>query len=151
MIYGMMRRIPTKYIFLAMAGLALLGFLDSTFLTIEHYVHDPSLCSPTGSCSIVLSSPYSVIFGIPTSLLGVLYYLGVFVFSVVYVYTQHRKIGLAAAWLTLAGFLASFVFVYIQLFVIHAICPYCMVSAATSTALFAVGMHLLATRLRGAE
>lgn len=120
----------------AALGIAGLGFIDATFLTIQHYTSFTLPCSITHGCELVTTSPYSFILGVPVALLGALYYVGVLL--AVYASLEFTK----PHWLkwvaiaTTTGFLFSAWFVYLQLFVIHAICQYCMLSALTSTSLF---------------
>jgi len=124
-------------------GIAGLGFIDATFLTIEHYTTFTLPCSITNGCELVTTSSYSSILGIPVALLGAMYYVGILLAvygSLEFAKPQWLK-WIAAA--TTAGFLFSAWFVYLQLFVIHAICQYCMLSALTSTALFVASLIYL--------
>jgi uncharacterized membrane protein len=113
-----------------------LGFLDASYLTISHYTGADLNCSITDGCGQVTSSKYSVVFGIPVSLLGLLYYLSVFILSFLYMDIRRKEIFEFIRPLTIAGVVSSAWFVYLQFFVIHAICQYCMASALTSTILF---------------
>lgn len=74
----------------------------------------------------MLTSSYGQIFGIPVALLGVLFYMAVF-FSALRGWVRGVKV------LAIVGMLMSLGFLYLQLFVIKAICLYCMGSLATST------------------
>jgi len=58
---------------IAFAVVALLGFVDATYLTVEHYRGVVPPCTTAG-CEIVLTSEYSVLFGVPTALFGSVYY-----------------------------------------------------------------------------
>jgi uncharacterized membrane protein len=128
---------------LSAAIVAGLGFIDATFLTIQHYTNFTLPCSITHGCELVTTSAYSSILGVPVALLGALYYVGVL--FAIYLSFEFAK----AQWLkwiaiaSTAGFLFSLWFVYLQLFVIHAICQYCMLSALTSTTLFVLSMVYL--------
>ena len=62
---------------------ALVGLLDAVFLTVKHYTGDIS-CSLITGCQEVLSSSYSVIFGIPTALLGAGYYIVILLAALIY-------------------------------------------------------------------
>lgn len=138
---------PRWYPFTAL-GIAGLGFIDATFLTIQHYTRFTLPCSITHGCELVTTSSYSSILGIPVALLGALYYVSVIL--AIYSSLEFAK----PRWLkwigvsTISGFLFSGWFVYLQLFVIHAICQYCMFSALTSTSLFIVSIVYL-TKMRG--
>lgn len=119
------------------------GFLDATYLTAEHYLGAIPPCVLTRGCETVLTSEHSVIFGIPTVLIGSIYYLSLFLLTVFYLDTKKEVAIRFAAYLTPLGFLASGFFVYDQLFVLKEICSYCMVSAATSTILFILGLFVI--------
>src|SRR5258708_5075795 len=128
-----------KGIALAFLLLALAGFLDATYLTVDHYLRLPVPCSAVFSCETVLTSRYSQIFGVPVSLAGVLYYGAIFLLSLAALSRKNEKLLRAVAQFTPIGFIASLVFIYLQFFVIHAICIYCMISAALSITLFCIG------------
>ena len=130
---------------------ALIGFADATFLTVEHYRGVIPPCTTAG-CDTVLSSQYSVIFGVPASLLGALYYLAIVIASFMYLESKHGAGKIAshhsmilkwALFITAIGFGMSLWFVYLQAFVIHAYCQYCLGSATTSTILFIMAIFIL--------
>ena len=123
-----------------------IGFVDSTYLAVMHYSGTLLNCGGLGDCNAVLTSKYSEFFGIPTSLGGVFFYLTVFLTSLLYINTKNQKILSLIPLLTIIGLMVSICLVYLQLFVIHEICPYCMFSAGTSTILFVLGMILLKKR-----
>ncbi len=125
-------------------SVSLIGFIDATYLTIEHYLGNIPLCSLTSGCENVLTSQYSIVFGIPVALLGAAYYLLIFLSTIAYFDTKDSKILQAIAILTPIGFLMSVWFVYTQLYILKAICEYCMLSAATSTILFIGGTEVFA-------
>jgi uncharacterized membrane protein len=129
-----------KWIIFAFIVVSLLGFLDATYLTVKHYLGTPIECSIFEGCEKVTASPYATVAGIPVALLGAIYYLAIFLLTVAYLDTKREAIMSFAARLTPIGFLASLWFVYLQLFVIKAICPYCVISAATSAILFILGI-----------
>lgn len=128
------------YIFMLLSAF---GFLDSIYLTFNHYTRSPFSCPLFGGCDQVLNSQYSEIFGIPTALFGAVFY-GIVMVATLYTYLSENTTPLRlAAQMTIVGLATSFVLVYIQLFVLGAICFYCMLSALTSTLLFVTGMHYL--------
>lgn len=132
-----------KWLPVLFIALSFLGFSDATYLTAKHYLGSPVTCILFEGCEKVTTSPYSVVYGVPVALLGALYYATVLILAVAYFDSRRISILKLMAAITPAGFLASLWFVYLQLFVINAICFYCMVSAATSTALFGLGMYIL--------
>lgn len=124
------------------------GFLDAIYLAIKHYLGTPINCSIFGGCEQVTTSQYATLWGIPVALLGAIYYLIIFILVVAYLDTKKERVLYFTARLTPVGFLASLWFIYLQLFVIKAICLYCVVSAITSTILFILGIILLNLRAK---
>lgn len=135
-------RIP-KWLVWLFVLFSLAGFLDATYLTVKHYFGTPINCSIFAGCEKVTTSQYATLWGIPVALLGAIYYLIIFVLVVAYLDTKKERVMYFTARLTLMGFLASLWFLYLQLFVIKAICLYCVVSALTSTMLFIFGIIML--------
>jgi len=127
----------------AMLALAPIGFLDALYLTIEHYLGRIPPCSIISGCEKVTTSKYSVIFGVPTSLLGTLYYLAVIVALVYFLDSKKTIVIKLVSMFTLAGFLFSGWLMYLMFFVIHAVCQYCLLSALSSTGLFIIGVLVL--------
>lgn len=112
-----------------------IGFVDATYLTIQHYNGVIPPCTIDG-CEIVLTSPQSVILGIPVALLGALYYVTILILAIAFIDTKNIRLLKGASYITILGFFMSLYFVYLQIFVIKNICQYCMVSALTSTVMF---------------
>lgn len=131
-----------------MLSISILGFLDAAYLTLEHFLNRVPPCSIVAGCEQVTTSVYSIVAGVPVALLGAVYYLFVLMLVIVYLDTKNEIILRVVARLTIIGFVASLAFVYIQLFVIGAICLYCMFSALTSTTLFVLGMQALSRMKR---
>ncbi len=136
-------QLTVNYIVIAMLVISLFGFADATFLTIKHYNGSDLVCGEHGGCNVVTTSEYATIFNIPVALLGSLYYLSIFLLSVGYLDSKNKTAEKLLSWLPISGLAASAWFVYLQLFVINAICVYCMGSAVTSTLLFILGMTIL--------
>ena len=123
---------------------AFIGFADAAYLSAKHYVGEIPPCSLVNGCETVLTSPYATIAGnIPLALVGALYYLTLFIGGIIYVDTKNSRVLKAVAYLTAAGFITSVILVSLQLFVIHALCLYCIASAITSTLLFIFGIIIL--------
>ncbi|OGY57109.1 MAG: hypothetical protein A2Y84_01580 [Candidatus Colwellbacteria bacterium RBG_13_48_8] len=119
-------------------ALAIVGLVDSLYLTYIHYQQGGSaVCNAaSGACNVVTTSKYSVVAGIPLALLGVLFYLSVL--ALVYLYGKNRKpktLLIFSGW-TALGFAISTYLTYLQAFVIHAYCPLCLTSAASSILIF---------------
>jgi len=124
--------------------LSFIGIIDSTFLTIEHFKNNNSVvCLIIGGCDTVLKSEYSSIFRIPIAVLGLLYYLFIFL-TTIFSFRQKKEMILKhISIFTVFGFIVSLIFIYLQVFIINAICTYCLLSAFTSTSLFIFGLIFL--------
>jgi len=118
------------------ALLSFIGFLDASYLTASHYGAAELICGASGGCDTVTTSSYSTVLGIPVALGGAVYYFSVLILSLLFIDTKNKKFLLPIVFLTPLAFLSSVWFVYLQLYVIEAICYYCMGSALTSTILF---------------
>lgn len=79
----------------------------------------------------------------PVSLIGAIYYLTILISTLLFVDTKNTKALLALSYLPVAGFAVSLLLVFLQLFVIQAICFYCVISAISSTLLFILGLKIL--------
>ena len=123
---------------------AIVGIIDSGYLTYSHYTETLVECSIEGlnGCEDVLDSKYATVFGVPLSLLGVLFYSMVLGFILFYKKTNFDILRKALLIITTVGILVSSFLVYIQLFVLNAICLYCMGSATISTILFILTLVL---------
>ena len=115
---------------------AIVGLIDATYLSVQKFSGATIPCFVGGSCDIVTSSRFSEFFGIPISLFGALYYLTVVIFVSRFLDKGLKKLMIAAIVLASVGFLVSLLLLYVQAFVLHAYCLYCLLSAGTSTLLF---------------
>lgn len=132
-----------KWIVWGFAALSFIGFLDVAYLATKHYLGTALNCPFFGNCEQVTASQYAVIGGVPVALLGAIYYLIVFILAIAHLDSENKKILHFIAYFTILGFLASLWFLYLQLFVIGAICLYCVLSAITSTVLFTLGLVVI--------
>lgn len=132
-----------KWLIWAIIIVSFLGFLDASYLTIAHYTGSQLNCSIIKGCDQVTTSSYSEIFGIPVALLGMFYYLTVLLLTLFYFDSKNQTILKLIFPLTCLGLIASAWFMYAQIFIIKALCQYCIVSAITSTTLFILGISTL--------
>lgn len=128
------------------AFLALAGLLDATYLTVLHMAGETAACGSSMDCSAVLGSSYSTIAGRPVASFGIIAYFTVFS-SALLVAFGYRKIRLLLVLAVTGMFLATLWFLYLQAFVLHAFCPYCLFSAAL---VFLMAGLLLAVPARSA-
>ncbi|TSD03453.1 MAG: vitamin K epoxide reductase [Parcubacteria group bacterium Athens0714_16] len=128
------------FIIILFMVLSFVGIIDSVFLTVEHFKGNPALCLLVEGCDIVLTSQYSVILGIPVPILGFLYYFSIFCFAV-FSFVKRKEIVLKyLSVFSIVGFLMSIWFVYLQIFVIKALCTYCLLSTFLSVSLLIFGI-----------
>jgi uncharacterized membrane protein len=127
-----------RYWLPTLAVLALLGFADATYLAIMHFQDSELGCSVITGCDAVLSSEYAYFFGIPLAYLGVLYYLSVLITVAAYYQLELRILLKGLVGILSGAFLFSLWLVYLQAFVIHAFCQFCLISATLTTLMFAL-------------
>ena len=123
---------------LATPILALLGVGISGYLAYVKLSATQAVCLGLGECEAVQNSPYSVILGIPISILGLLSYLAIIALWWWSQDEQRPYADLApmlSFGIILFGFLYSAYLTYLELFVIKAICPWCVASAILMTVL----------------
>lgn len=118
---------------------AVIGLVDSIYLTWIKLTHNEASCLVgIGNCETVNTSRYSEISGIPIALVGALAYL----ILLVLVLLEARKAistensSTLIFGIGLAGFLYSLYLTYLELMVIKAVCPFCVLSAVAMTAVF---------------
>ena len=120
---------------LVAALIALVGMIDSIYLTVHHYTGVKVPCSVTGGCETVLSSAYSEIAGIPLALFGALAYFTVFSLATLAACGDERMWKFLRVIVALMA-LFSLWLIYLQAFVIGAFCQFCLLSAGTTLTLF---------------
>jgi len=125
-------------LFWASIVLAILGALDSTYLLIYKLTGLNQMCIGNGGCHDVNFSVYSEFHGIPLSLIGLLAYL-----AILAILLAERRMKLAADngplvifGMGLVGVAYSAYLTYLELNVIHAVCPFCVTSAIVFTLIF---------------
>ena len=112
--------------------IALLGVCVASYLTYVHYGGLQPFCAGGGhGCERVQSSSYAKLGGIPVAVLGLGGYLAITVALVVP--GELARLGAAALAVSGCGFSAYLT--YLELFVIHAICQWCVASAILLTLL----------------
>lgn len=123
--------------------LSFIGLTNSFYLLQAHIRGEAPNCNVIDGCSIVAASPYSIFLGVPLASWGVLFYFGLFVLSATMLMVKVRLLSHLFVLGTAIGFAFSAYFVYLQFFVIGAVCIYCMTSAALSTLLFLFALLII--------
>lgn len=120
----------------ALAGVAVAGYLSWV------HIDDAALvCVAGGGCETVQESEYAEIAGVPVAMLG----LGAYAVLLALVVFDGPNARLAAAMLALVGLVFSMYLLALQLFVIDAVCAWCLANDVVIAPLLAV---LTAVRLR---
>jgi len=128
---------------IAIAVLSFLGLLDSSYLAAKHYSGEIPPCAILQGCDIVTTSQYAEVGGVSVALLGVIYYLIVFISSIALLDSRKDSLAKLLSRFVIIGFLASLWLIFLQVFIIKAFCLYCLFSAFTSVSIFVIGMFFL--------
>ena len=125
------------------ALLALVGFFVALYLWLHALgVGGPLKCG-TGECDTVQTSRWGVFLGLPVAFYGVVGYFAIFIVAIVALRPAarlQRDWSLLLVALASGGLLFTAYLTYIELFVIHAICRWCVGSAVIITAIWIVSL-----------
>jgi uncharacterized membrane protein len=132
---GANKRVNVLYIIIA--AVSLCGIADALYLTVEHLTGESVKCTIIHGCSEVLSSPYATVAGYPLAGLGALAYFTIFSLAILALF-GYRLAGQLLLPLVGLMCLVSLWLIYLQAFVIHAFCQFCLLSAATTFVLTAL-------------
>ncbi len=123
------------------ALVALAGVFVASYLTLYKLGYIGTLACAVGSCETVQTSKWATFLGFPVGAWGVAYYifvLGLAIAGLTGQFADSRRISEILVALTTFGLLFSLWLTYLELFVIHAICQWCVISAILATMLFIV-------------
>ena len=126
-----------------MALIALIGVFVSLYLTLYKLGYIGTLACGTGGCETVQLSRWGDFLGVPVAGWGVGYYGAVLALAVAGVqerFAESRRLTIALLVVTGWGLLFTLWLTYLELFVIHAICRWCVGSAAMTVFLFALAL-----------
>ncbi len=127
--------------------IAVIGLGVALYLTYVETTSAVAICGPVGDCNSVQQSEYAKLFGfLPVGLLGVFGYVAILL-AWLYGHLRHdalaRLAGPALFGMALFGTLFSIYLTYLELFVIRAVCMWCVTSAVTITLLMLAGLPSL--------
>jgi uncharacterized membrane protein len=91
----------------------------------------------------VQASRYAAVFGVPVAFVGVAGYAALFVVGLVGLqpaFAADRRVTVLLAALSSAGFAFTVYLTYVELFVLRAICRWCVVSAVIITVIWALSL-----------
>jgi uncharacterized membrane protein len=111
--------------------LSALGIGVAAYLTAVHFREDLLVCNLSGGCETVQKSSYAVVAGVPVAVLGLAMYITLLILTIVRIRRPNDRetLTMVAIAIALAGVAYAGYLTYIELFVIHAICQWCVASA----------------------
>lgn len=132
-----------RYIHYASLLIIIIGLVVSIYMAIYNLTDNDSMCLGSGDCSTVNASRFSKFYGIPVGIIGAFGYSSLFLmlffedkFSIT------RKSGNLPFFATsLLGFFFTIYLIYIEIWILDAICPFCLISQGTMTILFFVSVY----------
>ena len=125
-------------------GVAMLGWVASIILTAVHFWAIPLIPADAnlpGSMQVI-TSKWAYIGPIPLATVGAVYYIMMIAPGALWLSTKNQTLERMLLPITAVGFVASLGFVYLQLGVIGAVCPFCMMSAAATTTLLGIELYV---------
>jgi uncharacterized membrane protein len=133
--------VTDRHLRLAAGVAALAGLVLAGYLTWVHFDDAALVCVVGGGCETVQESEYAEIAGIPVAMLG----LGAYAVMLGLIAWDTPTTRLGVAMLALVVFVFSLYLLALQLFVIDAVCVWCLANDVVIAPLLAV---LTALRLR---
>jgi uncharacterized membrane protein len=125
------------------ALVALAGLFVALYLTLYKLGYIGSLVCAVGSCEVVQTSRWATFLGLPVAVWGVAYYVAVLAVSLIGLrdnLADDARVSQLLVLMTGIGVVFSLWLTYLELFVIDAICMWCVVSAVLATILFVVAV-----------
>jgi uncharacterized membrane protein len=128
------------------AAISLVGLGDAIYLTVQDLTGQNLRCTIITGCAEVLGSRYAHVGPMPLAMLGAAAYFSFFSLAVLVVFGYSFARPLLAV-LVAIMFMTALWLTYLQAFVIHHFCQYCLLSAGVTTILtIIVGLSFLTSR-----
>jgi uncharacterized membrane protein len=120
------------------AVLALIGVLISTYMSAYKFGLLGEIACGSGGCRMVQNSPWSVFYGIPVPVIGLLGYTAMLVAALAGVqsFVHSRMVPLVITGGAVIGLAFTAYLTYLEAFVIHAWCRWCIASAVLAVLIF---------------
>ena len=123
------------------AMLSLAGIFVALYLLLYKLGLIGELSCSVGSCETVNTSRWATFLGLPVAGWGVAWYVGMFVLALVSTgekFAESVSVSVMLLLVATTGLLFSLYLTWLELFRIHAICQWCVVSAIIVTIIFLV-------------
>ncbi|MDD2486932.1 MAG: vitamin K epoxide reductase family protein [Candidatus Gracilibacteria bacterium] len=131
---------------ITICALSILAFINATYLTVQNYKIEQaenigqisSFCdlNNTFSCTNVLSSPYSKIFGMPFTAVAMVVYPVIFLIAFLGIGGIIKKPFIILALMGIGGILFNSYFIYQEYANIGAYCPLCLLCSGMIITIF---------------
>jgi uncharacterized membrane protein len=121
----------STYLYTASALLSLVGLADAIYLTVEHLAGRAVQCTITTGCNEVLGSGYATIASVPLAGLGAFAYFAVFSLTILAIF-GNRMARTLLFYLVVLMFAFTIWLFFVQAFVLHAFCQFCLLSGAVT-------------------
>jgi uncharacterized membrane protein len=124
---------------MAIALLALVGLLIASYLTMYAFGFLGVIQCTIGGCEKVQTSRWATFLGLPVAVWGLGAYVTLFTLAMLGVqprFARERWVALALFGVSAVGVLFSAYLTYLEAFVIHAWCQWCVISAILVTLIF---------------
>ena len=125
------------------AVLALIGLFVALYLWLHALGFGGPLRCGTGGCDTVQTSRWATLFGLPVALYGVVGYALILLAALAGLRpaaVQRRDVSYLLVALASLGFVFTLYLTYLELFVIHAVCRWCVGSAVIITMIWVVAV-----------
>lgn len=130
------------------AILSVAGIAVSMYLLTVHWGWWSAVCLGVGDCELVNTSRYSEFLGLPVALWGIGAYAALLALSLAVLWKKFSPWAQRGLFIVSAiGVAFSLYLTYVEVFILHEICPWCVLSAIIVTAIAV----LSALEMRAAE
>lgn len=125
--------------------LAVAGIAIAAYLTLVQYRDSLLVCSGISDCETVQNSSYSKVAGIPVAVMGLVLFVGLLAMMVLRMARPEYADSLTLViFVLVVGAIAFYIYLtYLELFVIEAICQWCVASSLVTVGLLATEGILL--------
>ncbi len=140
---------------MVMPVIALAGLGVALYLTYVETQDVAAVCGPVGDCNAVQASPFATLFGVlPVGLLGALGYIGIlaaWALGRLGPRSLARLAGPALLGMALFGVIFSIYLTYLELFIIKAVCMWCLASAVLISLVLVLAVGPATDALSGSD
>ncbi|HSB78240.1 MAG TPA: vitamin K epoxide reductase family protein [Candidatus Methylomirabilis sp.] len=126
----------------ASLSLSGLGVLIASYLSLKRFTGGSLACSRWAQCDVVNNSLYAKLYGVPVAFIGLAGYLLLLGLALAALETEgdtRRRLVMLGFICSLGGVAFSGYLTYVELYIIEAICSWCVASATIITLLAIVG------------